>query len=80
MSSVLHTDQLGRKVEISFPPKRIVSIVPSQTELLHHLGLHEEVVGITKFCIHSIARGLKSNHFSSYIFKRLTIIIFVNFV
>lgn len=31
---------------------RIVSVVPSQTELLYHLGLQEEVVGITKFCIH----------------------------
>jgi ABC-type Fe3+-hydroxamate transport system substrate-binding protein len=26
--------------------------VPSQTELLYHLGLADEVVGITKFCIH----------------------------
>ena len=32
-------------------PTRIISLVPSQTELLHHLGLDEEVVGITKFCI-----------------------------
>ena len=31
---------------------RIVSLVPSQTELLSYLGLEEEVVGITKFCIH----------------------------
>jgi ABC-type Fe3+-hydroxamate transport system substrate-binding protein len=33
-------------------PKRIVSLVPSQTELLYDLGLVEETVGITKFCIH----------------------------
>jgi ABC-type Fe3+-hydroxamate transport system substrate-binding protein len=33
-------------------PKRIISLVPSQTELLYDLGLEEEVVGITKFCIH----------------------------
>ncbi len=46
------TDQLSRKVSISFPPKRIVSLVPSQTELLFDLGLEKEVVGITKFCIH----------------------------
>jgi ABC-type Fe3+-hydroxamate transport system substrate-binding protein len=32
--------------------QRIVSLVPSQTELLHALGLEEETVGITKFCIH----------------------------
>ena len=31
---------------------RIVSLVPSQTELLSYLGLEEEIVGITKFCIH----------------------------
>jgi len=31
---------------------RIVSLVPSITELLHYLELNEEVVGITKFCIH----------------------------
>jgi ABC-type Fe3+-hydroxamate transport system substrate-binding protein len=31
---------------------RIVSVVPSQTELLYTLGLNDEVVGITKFCIH----------------------------
>ena len=41
-----------RKVEVNYPPKRIVSIVPSQTELLFDLGLDEEVVGITKFCVH----------------------------
>lgn len=38
-----------------FPRKkysRIISLVPSQTELLFDLGLDEEVVGITKFCIH----------------------------
>jgi ABC-type Fe3+-hydroxamate transport system substrate-binding protein len=46
------TDNLGRSISIPAPPKRIVSLVPSQTELLYHLGLHKEVVGITKFCIH----------------------------
>jgi ABC-type Fe3+-hydroxamate transport system substrate-binding protein len=46
------TDMMGRDVDIAFPPKRIVSVVPSQTELLHDLGLEDEVVGITKFCIH----------------------------
>ncbi len=46
------TDMTGRRVEFNFPPKRIVSVVPSQTELLYDLGLNAEVVGITKFCIH----------------------------
>lgn len=34
------------------PPVRIVSLVPSQTELLYYLQLEAETVGITKFCIH----------------------------
>ena len=37
---------------LSALPRRIVSLVPSQTELLYDLGLGETVVGITKFCIH----------------------------
>jgi ABC-type Fe3+-hydroxamate transport system substrate-binding protein len=46
------TDMMGRVVDISYPPQRIISVVPSQTELLYDLGLDEEVVGITKFCVH----------------------------
>ena len=46
------TDQMGRRVVVPFPPRRIVSLVPSQTELLFDLGLGEKVVGVTKFCIH----------------------------
>ena len=46
------TDQLGRRVAVPFPPRRIVSLVPSQTELLFDLGLSARVVGVTKFCIH----------------------------
>jgi ABC-type Fe3+-hydroxamate transport system substrate-binding protein len=45
-------DQLNRTVRLEKFPERIVSLVPSQTELLHDLGLGERVVGITKFCIH----------------------------
>ncbi|WP_110833748.1 ABC transporter substrate-binding protein [Pedobacter nutrimenti] len=46
------TDQLGRTILLNWPPKRIISLVPSQTELLFDLGLDKEVIGITKFCIH----------------------------
>ena len=45
-------DQLGRQVSLSAKPVRIVSLVPSQTELLSFFGLKNEVVGITKFCVH----------------------------
>jgi ABC-type Fe3+-hydroxamate transport system substrate-binding protein len=37
---------------LPYTPKRIVSLVPSQTELLSDLGLENETIGITKFCVH----------------------------
>lgn len=43
---------MGAEVQLHYPPRRIVSVVPSQTELLFDLGLDTEVVGITKFCVH----------------------------
>ncbi|MEQ7801275.1 helical backbone metal receptor [Pedobacter sp. ASV1-7] len=49
-------DQLNRDIEVNFPPKRIISLVPSQTELLFDLGLDTEVIGLTKFCIHPIKK------------------------
>lgn len=33
-------------------PRRIVSLVPSLTEALASLGLEDETVGITRFCVH----------------------------
>jgi len=50
------TDQLGNIIQINYPPKRIISLVPSQTELLFDLGLDNEVVGLTKFCIHPVGK------------------------
>jgi ABC-type Fe3+-hydroxamate transport system substrate-binding protein len=47
-----HTDHLGYTIELKQPPQNIISLVPSQTELLFHLGLDKEVKGITKFCVH----------------------------
>ena len=49
---MIFLDQLNREVKIPKTPKRIISLVPSQTELLYDLGLGEKVVGISKFCIH----------------------------
>ena len=46
------TDQLGNQHTFETSPKRIISLVPSQTELLFDLGLEESIVGITKFCVH----------------------------
>jgi ABC-type Fe3+-hydroxamate transport system substrate-binding protein len=46
------TDQMKRTLQVPTLPKRIISLVPSQTELLYDLGLRDEVVGQTLFCIH----------------------------
>lgn len=43
-------DQMRREVRLDFPPQRVISLVPSITELLLDLEVH--VVGRTKFCIH----------------------------
>lgn len=52
MSNSVFIDQLARKVEVLDFPRQIISLVPSQTELLADLGLADRVVGITKFCVH----------------------------
>jgi ABC-type Fe3+-hydroxamate transport system substrate-binding protein len=46
------TDQIGCSIHLKSKAKRIISVVPSQSELLYHLELNDEVVGITKFCVH----------------------------
>jgi ABC-type Fe3+-hydroxamate transport system substrate-binding protein len=48
----VYIDQMGRPVELPASPRRIVSLVPSITELLYTLQLDDQVTGITKFCIH----------------------------
>lgn len=49
---MLFEDQLHHSIELSAVPKRIVSLIPSQSEYLWDLGLKNELVGISKFCIH----------------------------
>jgi ABC-type Fe3+-hydroxamate transport system substrate-binding protein len=64
-------DQLGTTHSFETSPKRIISLVPSQTELLYDLGLEDRIVGITKFCVHpyhfkstkKIVGGTKKVHF-----------------
>jgi ABC-type Fe3+-hydroxamate transport system substrate-binding protein len=64
-------DQLNRTIQLNYTPKRIVSLVPSQTELLCDLGLESSIVGITKFCVHpkhlinsiTVVGGTKQVHF-----------------
>lgn len=47
---VVH-DALGRELIVHAAPRRIVSLVPSLTELLADLELGERVVGLTTFCV-----------------------------
>ncbi|MEL1241655.1 ABC transporter substrate-binding protein [Flavobacterium flavipallidum] len=52
MENYVLTDAIGTQHTFAKVPQRIVSLVPSQTELLVDLGLESKIVGITKFCIH----------------------------
>ncbi|MFI5158094.1 MAG: helical backbone metal receptor [Sphingobacteriales bacterium] len=52
-------DQLNREISLDKIPQRIISIVPSQTELLFYLGLDESIIGITKFCTHPLHQTKK---------------------
>jgi ABC-type Fe3+-hydroxamate transport system substrate-binding protein len=45
-------DQLNRIITLNEAPQRIISLVPSITELLFSLDLGDQIVGRTKFCIH----------------------------
>jgi ABC-type Fe3+-hydroxamate transport system substrate-binding protein len=45
-------DDLGRTLILKEKPKRIISLVPSLSELLVDLGLKNKLVGITRFCVH----------------------------
>lgn len=68
---MIYIDQINRQVVLKHAPLRIISLVPSQTELLYDLGLEEQLVGITKFCIHpshlrktkTVIGGTKNFHF-----------------
>lgn len=47
---IIVTDDLGREVSIPFPPKRIISTVPSTTEFLFDLGVGNRVISRTRYC------------------------------
>ncbi|PTX44153.1 ABC-type Fe3+-hydroxamate transport system substrate-binding protein [Christiangramia gaetbulicola] len=55
-------DQLGRKIGLKKTPKKIISLVPSQTELLVDLGLQDSIVGITHYCVHpAVLKEIKTS-------------------
>ncbi len=43
-------DDAGREISLERAPRRIVSMAPSNTEILFALGLGERVVGVTSWC------------------------------
>jgi iron complex transport system substrate-binding protein len=43
-------DDLGRSVNIEKIPQRIISLAPSNTEILFALGLGDRLVGVTEYC------------------------------
>lgn len=47
-------DDLGNELTLKSTPKRIVSLVPSITETLYDLNLEDDIVGVTKFCVHPV--------------------------
>lgn len=46
------TDSRGKSITIPWPPRRIVSTVPSLTELLFDVGAGDQVVGVTTYCVY----------------------------
>ncbi|MGI2336765.1 MAG: ABC transporter substrate-binding protein [Dehalogenimonas sp.] len=44
------TDQLGRTVTVNSEPQRIISLAPSNTEIVYALGLQDKLVGVTTYC------------------------------
>jgi len=47
---IVVVDDLGRKITIQHLPQRIVSLAPSNTEILFALGLGDKIVGTTDYC------------------------------
>lgn len=43
---------LGNIISLEAPAQRIISLVPSQTELLFDIGAGNQLIGLTRFCIH----------------------------
>ena len=45
-----YTDDLGRTVQIKDIPMRIISLCPSNTEMVYALGLEDRLIGVTTYC------------------------------
>jgi iron complex transport system substrate-binding protein len=59
VSEQTFTDDLGRRVYLAKPARRVVSLAPSVTEILFAVGLDAEVVGVTTFCDYPVQAKAK---------------------
>lgn len=47
---ILIIDNAGREIRIDGQPQRIISLSPSNTEILYALGIDDKIVGVTEYC------------------------------
>jgi iron complex transport system substrate-binding protein len=45
-----YMDDMGRNVQINKIPERIISLAPSNTEIIYALGLEDKLIGVTTYC------------------------------
>lgn len=57
--SIQAKDSRGKLIKLPSVPKRIVSLAPSNTEILYSLGLGQRIAGVTRFCNYPPAAKLK---------------------
>ena len=59
--ATVYIDAAGRSVVLAAPPQRIVSLVPSVTEILYAVHAQQQLVGVTDFCTYPCAASAKTS-------------------
>ena len=57
---ITEIDALGNSLTLKTPPGRIVSLAPSNTEILFALGAGQQVVGVTSYCDYPVEAAQKA--------------------
>ncbi|MCX6005544.1 MAG: cobalamin-binding protein [Chloroflexi bacterium] len=58
-------DDIGSPIKITSTPKNIISLAPSNTEILYALGLQDSLVGVTDFCYYP-PEAMKKMHVGGF--------------